>query len=257
MINYYLPKGMHFSNLMERSEFYIKEFNVKAAAEWFDFHLGNTKFAVIMGRHTKIVQEKYREDIDTTIIIDKYRDIEELKAQVTEFLPEAVYYDRNIYGETGEVQGQELAFDLDPENVTCPIHGTLVDKMKRHQGLSFCEIELEMVQQEAVGLYEHLAKQYSQLKITYSGRGFHIHVFDQDAYDLTTAERAVLAQEVKNAGFQIDEWVTTGEFRLIRLPYSLNGIVSRIVLPLEKEELEGFDAIYDSRTIPDFIGTTT
>ena len=44
----------------------------------------------------------------------------------------------------GEKVGQEFAFDLDPENVTCPVHGTLADKMKQSQGLSFCEIELEL-----------------------------------------------------------------------------------------------------------------
>ena len=57
--------------------------------------------------------------------------------------------------------GQELAFDLDPENITCPIHGTLADKMKRHQGLSFCELELDMVKQEAIGLYEFLGERFS------------------------------------------------------------------------------------------------
>ena len=104
-------------------------------------------------------------------------------------------------------------------------------------------------------LYEYLAKRYSKLKLIYSGRGFHIHVFDRDAYHLTTTERIALSKEVKAAGFQIDEWVTTGEYRLIWLPYSLNGRVSRIVLPLKKEEIEGFDAGHDQRCVPKFLGT--
>ncbi|HTY75068.1 MAG TPA: DNA primase, partial [Candidatus Nanoarchaeia archaeon] len=147
--------------------------------------------------------------------------------------------------------------DLDPENVTCPIHGTLADKMKRKQGLSFCEIEFNIVQKKAIGLYEYLSKRYSDLRVTYSGRGFHIHVMDKDAYNLTTQQRLELASEVKKCGFQIDEWVTSGEFRLIRLPYSLNGLVSRIVLPLKKEELEGFDAIHDRRCLPKFLNQAT
>jgi len=253
----YLPTSMRFSTLEERRQFYAEEFNPKAATEWFSQGLGNTRFAVIMGRHTKIVQEKYREDIDTTIIIDEHRDIEAVRVQILEFLPEAVYYDRNLYANDGDVLGQELAFDLDPENVTCPIHGTLADKLKRHQGLSFCEIELGIVQKETAGLYEYLAKRYSQLKVVYSGRGFHIHVFDQDAYTLTSAERTALVEEVKQARYQIDGWVTTGEYRLIRLPYSLNGLVSRVVLPLKKEELESFDAIHDPRCIPKFLSAAT
>ncbi|MCL4429416.1 MAG: hypothetical protein M1167_01570 [Chloroflexi bacterium] len=79
-------------------------------------------------------------------------------------------------------------------------------------------------------------------------------MFDQDACKLTSQERLGLAQEVKQAGFHIDEWVTSGEYRLIRLPYSLNGLVSRIVLPLKKEELESFDAVHDSRCRPKFLG---
>ena len=91
------------------------------------------------------------------------------------------------------------------------------------------------------------------LKVVYSGRGFHIHVFDQKAYQLTVNERLDLAKKVKKAGFHIDDWVTSGEFRLIRLPYSLNGLVSRIVLPLKKDELESFDAVHDKRCLPKFL----
>ena len=150
-----------------------------------------------------------------------------------------------------------MAFDLDPENVTCPVHGTLADKMKRNQGLSFCELELEIVRKEAIGLYEFLSERFSDLRVVYSGRGFHLHVLDKDAYALSTEERLSLAREAKQQGFHIDEWVTSGEYRLIRLPYSLNGLVSRIVLPLKKKELESFDAVHDNRCIPKFLDNST
>ncbi|MGD6807393.1 MAG: DNA primase [Candidatus Bathyarchaeia archaeon] len=257
MGQYYLPAGMRFSTLGERKEFYTEEFDINKVADWFGGKLGYTRFAVIMGRHTKIILPQYKEDAETTIIIDEYKDLADVKAQVVDFLPEAVYYDRNVYDEDGKVVGQELAFDLDPENVTCPIHGTLADKMARNQGLSFCEIELKIVQKEARDLYEYLAKRFSDLRVTYSGRGFHIHVMDKDTYQLTTQQRLELAKEVKKGGFEIDEWVTTGEYRLIRLPYSLNGLVSRIVLPLKKEETESFDAIHDRRCLPQFLSKAT
>ena len=212
------------------------------------------KFAVIIGRHTKIYPEKYREDASTTIIIDEYKNLDDAKGQIIEFLPEAVYYDRNVYDAEDQKVGQQLAFDLDPENITCPIHGTLADKMKRQQGLSFCELEFEMVKKEAIGLYEYLANRFSEVKAVYSGRGFHLHVFDKEAYLLSNQERQVFAGQVKSVGFHIDEWVTAGEMRLIRLPYSLNGLVSRIVLPLAKSELEGFDAVHDERCLPRFLG---
>lgn len=254
MVPYMLPAGMRYATLEERKEFYAKEFDVKAATEWFPNGLSGVKFAVIMGRHTKIFIEKYREDAETTVIIDEYDSMVDVQAQVVDFLPEAVYYDRNLYSNSDQIIGQELAFDLDPENIPCPIHGTLADKMARKQGLGFCKVELNLARKETVDLFEHLEKQFCEIKAVYSGRGFHLHVFDQQAYDMKSRERLKLARKIKQAGFHIDEWVTTGESRLIRLPYSLNGLVSRIVLPLKKDELESFDAFHDKRCLPLFLG---
>jgi len=244
---------MRYSTLEERKQFYTEEFSSKKAVEWFKGGLGRTKFAVIIGRHTKIYPLKYKQDASTTIIIDEYKDFEEVRQQILDFLPEACYYDRNVYDENAQKVGQELAFDLDPENITCPVHGTLADKMKRQQGLSFCELEFGMIKQEAIGLYAFLGGVFSQITVVYSGRGFHLHVLDPKAYLLNAKERLELARQAKSAGFHIDEWVTSGEMRLIRLPYSLNGLVSRIVLPLRKEELERFDAVHDERCLPKFL----
>lgn len=254
MSQYYLPIGMRYATLEERKQFYIKEFNLKKVFEWFTSGLGNTKFGVIIGRHTKIFPEKYKKDASTTIIIDEFKDLEDVRHQILEFLPEAVYYDRNVYDENRRKVGQELAFDLDPENITCPIHGSLEDKMKRHQGLSFCEIEFDMVKKEAIELYDFLETRFSDLRVVYSGRGFHLHVLEPNTYKLKTEERLSLAREAKQAGFHIDEWVTSGEYRLIRLPYSLNGLVSRIALPLRRDEIESFDAVHDERCLPKFLG---
>jgi len=253
MVQYLLPQGMRYAALEERKEFYTKEFDVDMATEWFRGGLSGVKFAAIIGRHTGIFLEKYREDAETTIIIDEYKNISDVKEQIIEFLPEAVYYDRNLYNPEDKGVGQELAFDLDPENIECPIHGTLADKMARRQGLGFCEIELDLARKETICLIERLEKQFSGVQTVYSGRGFHLHVFDEDAYKLSFKERLALAQQVKEEGFHIDEWVTSGESRLIRLPYSLNGLVSRIVLPLKKDELESFDAFHDKRCLPQFL----
>ena len=256
MSQYYLPIGMKYATLKQRKQFYAHEFSLQKVVEWFEngHGLDKIKFAVIIGRHTKIFPEKYKEDALTTIIIDDYKDLEDLRKQILEFLPEAVYYDRNRYSANNRKLGQELAFDLDPENITCPIHGSLGDKMKRQQGLSFCEVELDMVKQEAIDLYDFLETRFSDLKVVYSGRGYHLHVLDTKAFTLTTKDRLSLAQQAKQEGFHIDDWVTSGEYRLIRLPYSLNGLVSRIALPLKKDELENFNPVHDERCIPKFLG---
>jgi len=256
---YNLPKGMRYSTLKERKEFYQNEFDVKKLKEWFKDWNGNgaVKFAVIIGRHTRIFPRKYAEDASTSIIIDEYNDFEDVKTQILEFLPEAAYYDRNVYNEKQKIMGQELAFDLDPENLTCPIHGTLADKMKRRQGLAFCEIELNMVKEEAIKLYEELEKQFSQMRVVYSGRGFHIHIFDKAPFTWSYRKKQTLAKELKKKGFLIDEWVTTGGMRLIRLPHSLHGMVSRLVLPVTVNELAKFDPVTDQRCLPKFLAPLT
>jgi len=252
---YKLPKGMRYATLKERRDFYRNEFDVSGLNEWFDkWNLkGTVKFAVIIGRHTRIFPKEFEEDASTTIIIDEYRNLPDVKAQILEFLPESAYYDRNVYDEKGRILGQELAFDLDPENLTCPVHGTLADKMRRHQGLAFCEIELNMVKEETSRLHEELEKRFSQLRVVYSGRGFHIHVFDAECFNWKRHERKALASELKKKGFLIDDWVTTGGMRLIRLPYSLHGMVSRIVTPVDANGLGDFNPVSDERCLPSFL----
>jgi DNA primase small subunit len=252
MFKYFMPYGMRPATVEERKIFYASELDVKKVSSWFGTRKDRIKFAVIIGRHTGIFPSEYREDADTTIIIDKYSDLEDVRSQILEFLPEAVYYDRNVYYENDQIWGQELAFDIDPENINCPIHGSLADKMKRHQGLSFCDIELGLAKHQTIALYEYLEKRFSNLRVVYSGRGFHVHVCDKEAFGLNSIERKEIAADVKAKGFSIDTWVTEGEMRLIRLPFSLHGMVSRIAVPLEKKEIAGFDPVLDRKCIPNF-----
>ncbi|HML02729.1 MAG TPA: DNA primase [Candidatus Bathyarchaeia archaeon] len=252
---YRLPRGMRYASLSEREQFYSQEFDLRRVKEWLEplETTGRVAFAVIMGRHTRIFRPEYAEDAATTILIENYEDLKDVRAQILEFLPEAVYYDRNIYEKDGKVIGQELAFDLDPENLTCPVHGTLEDKMKRQQGLGFCKIELKMVEKETAKLYERLQSLFSELKIVYSGRGFHIHVLDKEVFGWKRQIRSALAKKLTKEGFLIDEWVTSGGMRLIRLPYSLHGMVSRKALPITMDELPGFDPVTDERCLPEFL----
>ena len=253
MTNYQLPQGMRYSTLEERRLFYEDEFDISSVKKWFGTQLKNVVFAVIIGRHTGIFPPEYAEDESTTILIDEYSDLTDVKRQIIMFTPESVYYDRNVYDENGKVQGQELAFDIDPENLTCPVHGTLEDKMKRRQGLSFCETEFKMAKEEAARLYGNLFSIFSKMRLVYSGRGFHIHVLDSEAYDWNYQKRYRMAKKLKKDGFRIDEWVTSGTMRLIRLPFSLHGMVSRIAVPIKVKELEDFDPVHDEKCLPRFL----
>ena len=62
MERYRLPEGMRYSTLEERRRFYAEEFDPEKVSEWFGKRIGEVRFAVIIGRHTRVFPEKYRED---------------------------------------------------------------------------------------------------------------------------------------------------------------------------------------------------
>ena len=198
---------MRYASLSEREEFYRSEFDLELVKKWFHWVDSEWRvaFGVIIGRHTRLFPEKYAADASTTILIDEYGGLEDVRTEILEFLPESVYYDRNMYDSERRVVGQELAFDIDPENFECPIHGGLKDKMRVHQGLGFCELKLNMARDEGVRLCEELSELFSELRVVYSGRGFHIHVLDRDALLLNGQRRRRLARQMKKKGFHIDE----------------------------------------------------
>jgi DNA primase catalytic subunit len=227
----------------------------RSAAAWMARPRGGRVYALILGRHSGIYPRRFRTLKNVPLIIDDAETAGDLRSYLLRYLPEGVYYDRNVYAPLDETRtagvdyahawrsrifrGQELAFDLDPENLDCPIHGDIAAKMARHQGLSFCDWEFEEIRRQAAALLEELAGRWERLRVVYSGRGFHVHVFDDDAFRLSRRERGKIAKEFARR-YAIDEWVTSGEMRLIRLPYSLHGMVSRIVVPVPRGRLESF-----------------
>jgi DNA primase catalytic subunit len=257
---------MRIASVDERRRFYLHEFKLSKIRDWFRGWQSPVVFAVVIGRHTGVAPEKYRRERARTIVVDEYGSFSELQNYLTDFRPESAYYDRNIYRdwdqarrvgndvtELGRSFGQELVLDVDPENFTCPIHGTLEEKMRKHQGLSFCRLEFQLAQQEADQLIQILSRQFSDIRLVYSGRGFHIHIGDKETVLWNRRKRSTLVQSLTKKGFVMDEWVPAGGMRLIRLPHSLNGLVSRIAIPLPVNELGTFDPITDERCLPEFL----
>ncbi len=253
------------STVQERGRFYRNEFELGRAEKLFDHWTSPVVFGVVIGRHTRIYPPEHKDKYRDTILIDEYKGYRDVVERILEFLPESVYYDRNVYAswkdarahhdiaQLGRRFGQELAFDVDPENFDCPIHGSLEEKMDRHQGLSFCRFELQSARIQALELYELLSTKFSAVRLVYSGRGFHLHVLDEHAIWWTRKKRLSFVTNLMRKGFVVDEWVTAGGMRMIRLPYSLNGLVSRTALPLKPTEMESFDPLTDPRVIPRFL----
>jgi len=228
--------------LDERQSFYSSEFDIDSLSDWIGARRKHLKFAMILGRHTGIFMPERARNKDDVIIVDDWRNAQDIRSYALDYLPEGLYYDRNRYEDVSECRkcakdstrcsrcqnfsGQQLAFDLDPENVDCPYHGHIGEKMQRGRGLSFCMYEFKAVRRQAFELCSELMGKFDGVSVVYSGRGFHVVVDDEEGYALSTAQRRTLARKVAGR-YDIDEWVTIGSSRLMRLPYSLNALVSR------------------------------
>ena len=262
---------MRVATLPERRRFYKSDFDVERLTSWIAGRSRQMKFAMILGRHTGIFAEEHSRNKDDVILIDEWKTARDLRAYALDYLPESVYYDRNRYLDVRECArcggrkpsckgcynhlGQQLAFDLDPENVDCPYHGHIGDKIQRGRGLSFCMYEFRVVRRQAAELSQLLSEKFEAVGVVYSGRGFHVVVDDEGAYKLRRKERASLARKYGRQ-FAIDEWVTEGASRLMRLPYSLNALVSRKCMVIKDgRDLLGLDPRSESAVIPSFVGS--
>ena len=77
-------------------------------------------------------------------------------------------------------------------------------------------------------------------------------IYRRDGCHLAKNARAKIAREIGRS-FAIDEWVTEGGSRLLRLPWSLNGIVSRKCMIIKREkDLVKFDPRTLRTVLPEF-----
>jgi DNA primase catalytic subunit len=235
------------ASLEERKAFYRK-FKIKRVDSFF--RKRPQLLALDAGTDTGIIKDKR----DKGFLF--YLKYSELKDMIKSYVPEDIYYDRNIYKDPEKrlrelkesffdenFLGQELAFDIDPENIECGC------KLRYPR---FCEKCLKATIKNGVSLANELKRfGFKKIKLVYTGRGCHVHVFDKRGYYLSMDERKELGKMFSK--YPIDPWVSEGNINLIRLPYSLNGLVSRIVIPLSVKEAKRFDPITDKRVIPDFL----
>lgn len=228
------------STLDERKEFYEKEFSIAKVKKWFKKNKISIPQICALDAGT-----------DTGIILKKewkgkmfYFPFRELKKQIKKYVPEDIYYDRNVYEKPNKVLKnldfsgrikQELVFDIDADNIDCNCKKDRV-----------CNVCLRKAYSNALKMKKLLQKKFKKIKIVYSGKGFHLHALDEKAWQMKDSQRQELNKELKR--FPIDEWVSAGHIRLIRMPYSLNSLVSRIVTPLSRDGKINWE-----ETIPDFM----
>jgi len=244
---------MRHTTLAEREDYYKNEFSMEKVEAWFkDNGLPLPQlYAVDMGSETGIIKNKEKMGKMTTMRP------ENIHGKIIDCVPEDVYYDRNRYKDPElalqklnfkevfsdpNFDGQQLTFDIDPENIKCDCKSKFPH---------FCEKCMGEAVKQSIKLAEKLGEQFKRTGLVYSGRGMHVHVFDKEAFKLSIEEREKINETIKE--FPIDPWVSRGKIRLIRLPYSLNGLVSRIVLPLTIDEARKFNPVSTDATVPGFM----
>lgn len=231
-----------YSTLMERKEFYEHEFNLDEVKGWFKKN--GMKFpqlcAVDAGTETGII---FNKKLRGKMLYFSFKD---LMKKIEEYIPEDIYYSRNFYSDPNKAlktlrfhkwEKQELVFDIDSDNVICVCK----------DGVKVCDFCIDETFTWAKEMKKELGTKFEKVVMVYSGRGFHLHVLDEIAFSLTLNERKRLTK--KFSKYPIDPWVSRGYIDLIRMPYSLNGLVSRKVIPLNRNLR--FDKI---KSYPRFLG---
>jgi len=264
-VNHYPP------TILQRKGYYSDEFDVGKVKQWLDRlpqPLRNPIFSVDVGTESGIAR-KHLKRFQGKMLLVSLTEVTELEGKLVEYSPEDVYYDRNIYEDKekcieckkrGEedcskctnIVGQHVMFDVDPENIDCPNCGNLGERMKRKSMYGFCYICFKEAAANTVKLHGILLqKGYKKLEVIYSGRGFHIYIEDPESYTWTFEQRDRLAKWAKEEErIPIDTWVTRGGTRFARLPYSLHGLVGKIVTPIDIGGVTTISPSRDKRLTP-------
>src|SRR3989442_568497 len=127
---YELPDALGPASLAERRRFYRRSIDFPAPAEWMDGPQAQPGYAPNPRPHSRIYPGRFRQLKTVPLIVDDARDVRDLRPYLVKYLPEGVYYDRNVYTSLDAARkarldyarawrsrffvGQELAFDLDP-----------------------------------------------------------------------------------------------------------------------------------------------
>lgn len=240
-------------SLAKEREAYYQQLDPEKLRSYFAFFPGAPLFSIGV---REVSDANETDSLPPLVLYElEAQSIDELLNALVTYAPESVYYNKNMCRDpqeclTCEKQalqlgsvcftcpnsiGHEIVFDLDPENYACDRCGPLDDREIE----SFCPDCLRYALQDALRLYTVLRDEgFEQVILVYTGRGCHLHVHDPQTFTWSLQERERLIAHVESKGIQFDPFVTTGEMFLIRLPFSLHGLVHRVVTPVSKEELE-------------------
>ena len=85
------------------------------------------------------------------------------------------------------------------------------------------------------------------LKVYSGGRGFHVWILDDRAYNLLPSQRKFLCQRLKNQGIKLDEKVTLDPTHLKKMPMTVHATTGNIARPIGNTFDMDTDIVHVSR----------
>jgi len=240
------PDELSPPSVEQRHRFYEEEFNVQRVRELAP-RWSHPVFAIDIGTESTLYKRRFKEYKNKMIFVREYDDLEHLQKKLAYYAPEDLYYETKTYdtnpqhnnAKWQQPSGQQLVFDLDPELVDC----RSCELTRRHMenetvaSYTFCEECFVKVAEATADLRRFLTKHFDRLQTYFSGRGFHIHVKDEEGFSMSKEQREELASRLEER-FPIDTKITAGEKGLMRLPGSLHGLTGRKVVKVSLDDLE-------------------
>ncbi len=250
-MQYDYPAGLKPASVEKRELFYREEFPreqiAKRIGRWYKFVP-----VIDVGSESTLYKPRLADFKGKLVRVQDYKNIDHLVEKVVDYAPEDIYYNRTIERE-GEVRvdpDQELVFRIEPFQLDCVRCDRKREYMEKSEHRNvFCLDCLGEAGQKTKQLYGFLKRHFDDMDIVFAGRGFNIHVNDEDAYQMAMEDRWELANKVAQE-FPITKDVTAGEKDMIRLPGSLNGLVSRTATVVSPHDLDDVEYLLNHKSVP-------
>lgn len=232
-MQYEYPDDMRPTPVRIRERFYRTSFPESVIAGWLEGR-EDTPLFVDIGTETTLYKPRFKDLKGKLVRLDDWEDMTDLQEKLVEYAPEDVYYKRTVEKD-GRVEvnpEQELVFGLGPRHVSCNHCERKRAYMdEQWHPYVFCQDCFAHAASETRNLYAFLERHFDDMNVVYAGRQFHIHVNDPEAFKMPVGDREQLAKKVATQ-FPIDESITAGENDFVRLPGTVNGLVSRVAVPI-------------------------
>lgn len=250
-MQYNFPAGLQPANVEQRERFYREEFSTeeieKRMKRWPEFVP-----VIDVGTETTRYKPRLKQYKDKLVRVTSFENLNELQDKLVSYAPEDVYYSRTLE-RSDEIRvnpEQELVFRVSPNEIDCERCERRRKNMdEKWQEYVFCMDCFEQSAYETLHLHGFLERHFTNMTLVFTGRAFHIHVNDEEGYKMDIGDRKELARKVATQ-FPIDEAITAGDVNLVRLPGTLNGLVSRKVITLDVNDLNSPQHILKHKSVP-------